>query len=82
MNKNSFAILTFGIIFLGLILSNLFFVKKTFELNEQLTRIYELEDTINQLKAEHRKEINEIRADYENQIERINNEYSEKFDTL
>lgn len=82
MNKNFFAILTFSIIFLGLILSNLFFVRKTFELNEQLTRIYELEDTINQLKAEHRKEINEIKADYENQIERINNEYSEKFDTV
>ncbi|NLM10628.1 MAG: Gam protein [Clostridiaceae bacterium] len=82
MNKNFFAILTFSIIFLGLILSNLFFVRKTFELNEQLTRIYELEDTINQLKAEHRKEINEIKADYENQVERINNEYSEKFDTV
>ena len=71
-----------GLIFLSLTISNLYFVKKTFELNEQLELIYELRDTINSLKAEHQKEIETIKADYENQIEKINNEYSQKFDTV
>lgn len=57
MNKNSISILLVGIIFLGLVLSNLYFVKNTFELNEQLTRIYELENTINELKAENQRSL-------------------------
>ena len=82
MNKNSISILLVGIIFLGLVLSNLYFVKNTFELNEQLTRIYELENTINELKAENQRKLDELRADYEKQIEIINKAYSEKVDTV
>jgi len=82
MNRNHVSIVIIGLIFLSLTISNLYFVKKTFELNEQLELIYELRDTINSLKAEHQKEIETIKADYENQIEKINNEYSQKFDTV
>jgi len=82
MNRNHVSIVIIGLIFLSLTISNMYFVKKTFELNEQLELIYELRDTINSLKAEHQKEIETIKADYENQIEKINNEYSQKFDTV
>lgn len=82
MKKSHAAILIIGLIFLSLTLSNLYFVKKTFELNEQLGMVYELRDTINALKAEHQKEIEAIKTDYEKQIEKINNMYSEKFDTV
>jgi len=82
MKKSHAAILIIGLIFLSLTLSNLYFVKKTFELNEQLDMVYELRDTINALKAEHQKEIEAIKTDYEKQIEKINNMYSEKFDTV
>mgnify|MGYP000858967005 CR=1 FL=1 len=82
MKKSHAAILIIGLIFLSLTLSNLYFVKKTFELNEQLDMVYELRDMINALKAEHQKEIEAIKTDYEKQIEKINNMYSEKFDTV
>ncbi|AGC68647.1 bacteriophage Mu Gam like protein [Thermoclostridium stercorarium subsp. stercorarium DSM 8532] len=83
MKKSHIAILTIvGLLFLSLTISNLYFIKKVFELNEQLTRVFELEDTIRELKAEHQKEIEAIKADYEKQIEQINSEYSEKFDTV
>lgn len=82
MKKNAVLILIIGLIILGLALSNLYLIKETFELNEQLSRIYELEAKISTLKAEHQLEINEIKTEYENQISEINEEYSEKFDTV
>lgn len=82
MKKNHISILIIGLIFLGLVISNLYLVKKIFELNEQMARIYELEDTIRVIRAEHQQEIEALKADYENQIEQIKNDYSEKFDTV
>lgn len=82
MNKNFVVILIIGLIFLGLILSNLYFIKETFDLNEQLSRIYEMEAIISNIKAEHQKEIDGIKTDYENQIKAITGEYEDKFDTV
>jgi len=39
MNRNHVSIVIIGLIFLSLTISNLYFVKKTFELNEQLELI-------------------------------------------
>ena len=67
---------------MGLILSNLYFIKETFDLNEQLSRIYELESQISNLKAEHQQELKELTNDYEEQINLINAQHTEKFDTV
>jgi len=82
MKKNYFAIISIGIIFICLVISNLYFLKKTFELHEQLNRIYELESAIEDLKAEHQREINAIKEEHEKQLEILNNQYTEKFDTV
>lgn len=82
MNKNHIVIVLVGIIFLGLIISNLYFIKETFDLNEQLSRIYEFEAQISNLKAVHQQEINDLKNDYEEQINEISSQYTEKFDTV
>ncbi|HZK26349.1 MAG TPA: Gam protein, partial [Thermoclostridium sp.] len=65
-----------------LIISNLYFIKETVVLNEQLSIIYELEDTVNNLKAEHQKEIEKINSEHEAQIELITSEYDEKVNVV
>ena len=82
MNKNHIGILLGGLIFVALVLSNLYFFKKTLDLNEEVNRIYELEAFISTLKVEHQNEIDELKTDYEAEISRINNEYSGKFETV
>jgi len=82
MKKNVVTVLVIGVMFLSLVLTNLYSMKKILELNEQLTRIFELEDTIASLRAEHQREIEALKAEYEKQIKMIDDEYSEKFDTV
>ena len=44
MKKNLILIFFVGVLFICLIISNLYFIKETVELNEQLSRIYELKN--------------------------------------
>lgn len=78
MKKNLILIFFVGVLFMCLIISNLYFIKETVELNEQLSRIYELEETIINLKAEHQREIEKINSEHEAQIREITIEYDEK----
>ena len=78
MKKNLILIFFVGVLFICLIISNLYFIKETVELNEQLSRIYELEETIINLKAEHQREIEKIYSEHEAQIREITIEYDEK----
>ncbi len=82
MQKNHIAIIFIGLIFTGLILSNLYFFKKNLDLNEQLEKIFELEAMLSELKADHQREISDLKNEYENEISRITNEYSQKFETV
>jgi len=82
MQKNHIAIIFIGLIFTGLILSNLYFFKKALELNEELDKIFELKAMISDLKKDHENEIAELKNEYEAEISRINDEYSQKFETV
>lgn len=82
MQKKHIAIILIGLIFIGLILSNLYFFKKTLDLNAQLEKIFELEAMISELKSDHQQEISDLKNEYENEISRITDEYSQKFETV
>jgi hypothetical protein len=82
MNKNYPIIVFVGLLFLALILSNLYFFKKTLDLNEEVSRLFELELLISDMKIEHQNEVENIRKTYEDEIARLNNDYARKFETV
>jgi len=82
MNKNHILIIIIGLIFMGLIISNLYTFKKTVELNEQLSRIYDLEAELASLKIEHQNEIDQLNKDHQNEINRLTNNFTEKYEVV
>lgn len=82
MKKNHIGIILVGLVFLALVISNLYFFKKTLDLNEQLGRIFELEVLISDMKIRHQNELDTLTRDYEEKINALTNEYTEKFETV
>lgn len=82
MNKNLIFIIIIGLIFMGLVISNLYTFKKTVELNEQLSRIYDLEAELASLKIEHQNEIDQLNKDHQNEINRLTNNFTEKYEVV
>lgn len=82
MKKNHIGIILVGLILVALVISNLYFFKKTMDLNEQLNRLFELEAMISDLKIEHQNEIDTLNKTHEEQINALTNEYTEKFETV
>lgn len=82
MKKNHIAILFAGLVFVGLVISNLYFLKKTMDLNEELGRIFELEALISDLEIEHQDEINNLKETHADEMDKLTNEYTEKFETV
>lgn len=82
MKKNHIGILFIGLIFVGLVSTTLYFFKKTLDLNEQVSRMYELEILISDMKIEHQGQIDEINKNHEAAITKLTNEYTEKFETV
>lgn len=82
MKKNHFGIIFGGLIFVALVISNLYFIKKTLELNEEVGRIFELEILISDLNIQHQDEIDELTREYEDKISALTYEYTEKFETV
>lgn len=82
MKKNSIGIILGGLIIVALVISNLYFFKKTMELNEEVSRLYELQTMISELKIEHQNEIDAINKAHEERITALTNEYTEKFETV
>ncbi|NLN65641.1 MAG: Gam protein [Clostridiaceae bacterium] len=82
MKKNYTVILFVGLIFVGLVISNLYFFKKTMDLNKEINRIFELEAMIDNLKAEHQDEIDNLNKEHENAINLLTNEYTHKVETV
>lgn len=82
MKKNYTVILFVGLIFVGLVISNLYFFKKTMDLNKEISRIFELEAMIDNLKAEHQDEIDNLNKEHENAINLLTNEYTHKVETV
>jgi predicted PurR-regulated permease PerM len=82
MKKNYTVILFVGLIFVGLVISNLYFFKKTMDLNKEISRIFELEAMIDNLKAEHQDEIDNLNKEHENAITLLTNEYTHKVETV
>jgi len=82
MNKNHILIIFIGLIFIGLIITNLYTFKKTVELNEQLSRIYDLEAEIARLKIEHRNEIDRLNKEHQDELNRLTNNFTEKYEVV
>lgn len=82
MKKNQISILIVGLVFVALVISNLYFFKETLDLNEQVSRIYELEALISDMEIEHQNEIDELNKAHQNEIDKLTNEYTEKFETV
>lgn len=82
MNKNHFLILLIGLIFIGLILSNLYMFKKTLELNEEINRIYDLEAELSSLKKEHQNELSKLNKDHLEEIDQLTSEFTEKYEVI
>lgn len=82
MNKNHILILLIGLVFVGLIISNLFMFKKTLELNEQISRIYELEAELSTLKIEQQNEISKLNREHQEEINLLTDEFTEKYEVV
>jgi len=82
MNKNHVMIIIIGLIFMGLIISNIYAFKKTVELNEQLSRIYDLEDEIARIKTEYQNEIDRLNKEHQDELNRLNNSFEEKYEVV
>jgi len=82
MKKNHIGVIISVLIIVALVISNLYFFKKTMDLNKQLGRLYELEALISSLKTEHQDEIEQLMKDQEDQLTANTNEYTEKFETV
>ncbi len=82
MKKNPVAIILSGLIIVALVISNLYFFKKTLDLNEEISRLFELQTMISDMKIEHQNEVDEINKTYEDRIAALTNEYTEKFETV
>lgn len=82
MNKNHILILLIGLVFVGLIISNLFMFKKTLELNEQINRIYDLEAELSTLKIEQQNEISKLNREHQEEINLLTNEFTEKYEVV
>lgn len=82
MNKNHILIIIIGLIFMGLIITNLYTFKKTVELNEQLSRIYDLEAELARLKIEHQNEIDQLNREHQDELNKLTNEFTEKYEVV
>lgn len=82
MKKNPVGIIIIGLIIVALVISNLYFFKKTMDLNEEVSRLFELQSQISDLKTEHQKEMDELNKTYEEKFTALTNEYTEKFETV
>lgn len=82
MKKVPVGIILGGLIIVALVISNLYFFKKTLDLNEEISRLYELQILISEMKIEHQNEIDELNKAHEEQITALTNEYTEKFETV
>ncbi len=82
MKKNHFGIIFGGLICVALVISNLYFIRKTMELNEQVGRIFELETLISNLKIQHQNEMDGLTRDYDEKINALTDEYTQKFETV
>jgi phage host-nuclease inhibitor protein Gam len=82
MKKNPVGIILCSLIILALVISNLFFLKKTMDLNEEITRLFELQNLISEMEIRHQKEVDELNRTYEEKLAALTNEYTEKFETV
>ena len=82
MKKVPVGIILGGLIIVALVISNLYFFKKTLDLNEEISRLYELQTLISEMNTEHQNEIDELKKNYEERLSTLTNEYTEKFETV
>jgi len=82
MKKNPIGIILSILIIVALVISNLYFLKKTMDLNAEISRLYELQLLISTMKTEHQSEIDKMKKAHEDEINKLNNEYTEKFETV
>lgn len=82
MKKNPVGIILCSLIILALVISNLFFLKKTMDLNEEITWLFELQNLISEMEIRHQKEVDELNRTYEEKLAALTNEYTEKFETV
>ncbi|MBP7174978.1 MAG: Gam protein [Thermoclostridium sp.] len=82
MKKNHFGIIISVLIIVALVISNLYFLKKTMDLNKQLGRLYELEALISSMQIEHQAEMDQLMKDQEEKLSSLTNEYTNKFETV
>lgn len=82
MNRNYFLIILIGLVLIGLVISNLYFFKKTIDLNAEVNRIYDLEAELSSLIIEHQNEINNLKNNHEEELRILNNEFTEKYEVV